>query len=199
MQHFSKPGLDSAPYTQLADMVRDGLVTQLNYYPKDGMVMACTPAASRSEVAASITPSELHNLLHSGPRGMKFTSHLKKSCPLSCTNLNLQKEYFPDVDQGLPDADVDEHVSDFAWSQMPPIVDSVIDQFVHRFGAAARDSLTQADFKEVADAAKAAVILPAGAAEDERIFTRAQVRKLIEAVNAGCTEILESKVEKVKR
>ena len=180
-------------------MVREGLVTQLNYYPKDGMVVACTPDASRSEVAASITPSELQNLLHSGPRRMKFTSHLKKSCPLSCTNLNLQKEYFPDVDQGLRDADVDEHVPDFAWSQMPPIVDSVVDQFVHRFGAAARDSLTQADFKEVADAAKAAVILPAGATENERLFTRAQVRKLIEAVNAGCTEILKSKVEEVKR
>ena len=161
--------------------------------------MACTPAASPSEVVTSITPSELQNLLQSGPRGMKFTSHLKKSCPLSCTNLNLQKEYFPDVDQGLPDADVDEHVPDFAWSQMPPIVDSVIDQFVHRFGAAARDSLTQADFKEVADAAKAAVILPAGATENERLFTRAQVRKLIEAVNVGCTEILKSKVEEVKR
>ena len=61
-----------------------------------------------------------------------------------------------------------------------------VSQFVERFGATAGASLSRADFCEVSDAAKAAIILPEGATENERLFTRAQVRKLIEVVNAGC-------------
>merc|ERR1712008_93255 len=90
-----------------------------------------------------------------------------------------------DTDHEDLGADLDENTPAFSWSQMPPIVDLTVDNFIETFAAKTDIALTQSDFAVVADAAKAAITLPAGTTENERLFTQAQVRKLLEAVTAG--------------
>ena len=101
-------------------------------------------------------------------------------------------------DEGDLASDLNDDTPILYWSQLHTIVDSIVEEFVKNAIAGktkAGAALSQGDFVVVADAAKAAITLPAGATENEGPVTRAQACKLIEVVNAGCVEIIKSKID----
>ena len=73
-------------------------------------------------------------------------------------------------------ADLNDNTPKLSWSQLHTIVDLIVEEFVENAQARkakAGAALSQGDFVEVADAAKAAITLPAGATENEGPVTRA--------------------------
>ena len=83
------------------------------------------------------------------------------------------------------DSDEDDH--DFTQAQLDHMVDTAIAKFVEQYG---HDSCTSAaDYIGAADSVKQ----PLPLVEDNQLFSRAQVRGLIQVVSTGCGEVLKSK------
>ena len=91
-----------------------------------------------------------------------------------------------EVDDNETPRSPDEDMQIFTAVQLHCIVDHTIAGFVARFGHDSRTCV--ADYDVVADSAKQG--LPSF--EDDRRFTKAQVRHLMQTVTTGCAEVLKS-------